>query len=46
MFMSQHQNAGQTRKYVKYDRSFGNVTKHFGMAVTNQNYIREEINQA
>jgi hypothetical protein len=46
MFMSRHQNAEQTRKYVTYNKSFGNVTKHFGMAVTNQNSIREEINQA
>jgi hypothetical protein len=45
MLLSRHQNVGQNR-YVKIaNRSFENVSqlKYFGMAITNQNLILEEI---
>jgi hypothetical protein len=46
MLLSHHQNAGQNHNIKMANRSFENVTqlKHFGMTVTNQNFIQEEIN--
>jgi hypothetical protein len=45
MLLSYHQNAGQNHNIKIGDRSFENVAqfKHFGMTVTNQNLIQEEI---
>jgi hypothetical protein len=45
MLLSRHQNAGQNWDIKIANRSFENTPqfKYFGMAVTNQNLIEEEI---
>jgi hypothetical protein len=45
MFLSHHQNAGQSHDIKIANRSFENVAqfRYLGMTVTNQNLIREEI---
>jgi hypothetical protein len=44
-FNATHQNAGQNHKIKTANRSFENATrlKYFGMTITNQNLIHEEI---
>jgi hypothetical protein len=45
MLLSRHQNVGHIRDIKLANRSFENVSqfKYFGMTVTNQNLIQEEI---
>jgi hypothetical protein len=45
MLMSHYHNAGQIHDIKMANRMFENVAefKHMGMAVTNQNLIRQEI---
>jgi hypothetical protein len=47
MLLSHHQNAGQNHDIKMANRSFENVAqfKYFGMIVTNQNLIQEEIKE-
>jgi hypothetical protein len=45
MLLSSHQNVGQNRNIKIANRSFENVSqfRYFGMTVTDQNLIQEEI---
>jgi hypothetical protein len=45
MLLSRHQNAGQNLDIKIANRSFENVAqfRHFGMTLTNQNFIQEKI---